>query len=82
MILDVRAPHEYRDGHIDGAVNIALPDLPARLADVPPGLVWVHCAAGYRAATAACLLSRAGRPVVHVDDAWANARAVGLPIAD
>jgi hydroxyacylglutathione hydrolase len=40
----------------------------------------VHCAAGYRAATAASLLARAGRTAVHVDDDWPNAVTAGLPI--
>jgi rhodanese-related sulfurtransferase len=81
-VVDVRAPHEYRDGHLAGALNIPLPDVPSRLSDIPAGEVWVHCAAGYRAATAASLLARAGRTAIAVDDAWPNARAAGLPIVE
>jgi len=40
---------------------------------VPAGEVWVHCAAGYRAAIAGSLLAAAGRDVVVVDDDFANA---------
>ncbi|MEU8184856.1 MBL fold metallo-hydrolase [Micromonospora sp. NPDC049047] len=77
VVLDVRMTNEWRTGHIDGAVHIPLPDLPHRLTDVPTGTVWVHCGSGYRAAAASSLLQRAGRQVVHLDDAYTDA---GLPI--
>lgn len=68
VVLDVRLTGEWRQGHLAGAVHIPLPDLPARLADVPGGAVWVHCQSGFRAAIAASLLIRAGRQVVCVND--------------
>ncbi|GAA0452801.1 MBL fold metallo-hydrolase [Actinoplanes capillaceus] len=80
VLLDVRMTNEWRTGHIDSAIHIPLPDLPHRLADVPAGTVWVHCGSGYRAAAATSLLQRAGRQVVHIDDAYADAAGVGLPI--
>jgi glyoxylase-like metal-dependent hydrolase (beta-lactamase superfamily II)/rhodanese-related sulfurtransferase len=80
VVLDVRMSNEWRRGHIDGAVHIPLPDLPDRLADVPAGVVWVHCGSGYRAAAATSLLQRAGRQVVHIDDAYATAADAGLTI--
>lgn len=80
VLLDVRMTNEWRTGHIDGAVHIPLPDLLHRLADVPAGTVWVHCGSGYRAAAATSLLQRAGRRVVHIDDAYADAASAGLPI--
>ncbi|MEV4283051.1 MBL fold metallo-hydrolase [Actinoplanes xinjiangensis] len=80
VLLDVRMSNEWRTGHIDEAVHIPLPDLPHRLDDVPAGTVWVHCGSGYRAAAATSLLQRAGRRVVHIDDAYADAAGTGLPI--
>ena len=80
VVLDVRMGNEWRNGHIDGAVHIPLPELPHRLDEVPDQAVWVHCGSGYRAAAAAGLLQRAGRRVVHIDDAFARADAAGLPI--
>ncbi|HEX5741227.1 MAG TPA: MBL fold metallo-hydrolase [Pilimelia sp.] len=80
VLLDVRMGGEWRTDHVDGAVHIPLPELPRRLADVPAGAVWVHCGSGYRAAAAASLLHRAGREVVHVDDAYAAAAVTGLPV--
>jgi hydroxyacylglutathione hydrolase len=72
-VLDVRRDDEWAEGRMAGAVHIPLHDLEARLGDVPAGEVWVHCASGYRAAVAASLLDRVGRPVVAVDDEWAAA---------
>ena len=78
VVLDVRRDEEYAAARIDGAVNVPLHELPARLADVPEGEVWVHCAGGYRASVAASLLSADGRTLVAVDDTFDNAEKVGL----
>lgn len=72
--------NEWNASHIDGAVHIPLPDLPKRLADVPAGVVWVHCGSGYRATAAASLLANAGREVVLIDDMFGHAAQAGLPM--
>jgi hydroxyacylglutathione hydrolase len=80
VILDVRRDQEWDASHIAGAIHIPLHQLPARLADVPAGEVWVHCAAGYRAAVAASFLDAAGQAVVVVDDEYERAARAGLPV--
>ena len=52
-IIDVRTPHEYRSGHIPGAVNVPLHGLSAVHPDLPKGerLVLV-CLSGHRSAVA------------------------------
>jgi rhodanese-related sulfurtransferase len=80
VLLDVRMTNEWRTDHIDGAIHIPLPDLPQRLSEIPAGTVWVHCGSGYRAAAATSLMARAGREVVHIDDAYPTAADAGLPI--
>lgn len=82
VVLDVRRPAEYADGHIDDAVNVPLHEIPSRLADVPQGEVWVHCAGGYRASIAASFLAADGRQVVAIDDSFDNAGKAGLPLTD
>jgi hydroxyacylglutathione hydrolase len=77
-VLDTRQHSEYEDGHIPGAVNIPLHELLHRLADVPAGEVWVHCASGYRSSIAASVLDRADRTVVLVDDDYEHAVKLGL----
>ena len=79
-VLDVRRADEYAAGHIDGAVNIPIHEVPSRLAEVPAGEVWVHCAGGYRASVAASFVAAAGRQVVAIDDAFDEATEVGLPL--
>lgn len=78
LLLDVRRDDEWAASRIPGALHIPLHHLLSRLADVPAGPVWVHCAAGYRASIAAGLLDRAGREVVCVDDEYAHAEQLGL----
>ena len=78
VILDVRRADEHDKARIAGAVNIPVHELPQRLADVPAGEVWVHCAGGYRASVAASFLSAAGMRLVAVDDSFDNAEKVGL----
>jgi hydroxyacylglutathione hydrolase len=80
-VLDVRRRLEWAAGHIDGAVHIPLHHLPGRLAGLPPGLIWVHCQAGYRASVAASLLDAAGRSVTAIDDDFGRAALAGLPVA-
>ena len=80
-ILDVRRVGEWRESHIDGAVNIPLHELLGRIAEVPAGEVWVHCAAGYRASIVSSILAAHGVHVVSVDDSFAEqAAASGLPL--
>ena len=80
VVIDVRTDEDWTAGHIAGARHLSLPQVNVQLATIPDGQVWVHCAAGYRAASAVSLLVRAGRDAVLVDDLWQNAEAAGLPI--
>ena len=72
VVLDVRRAEEHEAAHIVGAVNIPVHELPRRIAEVPPGELWVHCAAGYRASVAASFLHAAGRQLVAIDDQFEN----------
>lgn len=79
-VLDVRRGDEYAQSAVEGAVNIPLHELPARVGEVPAGEVWVHCASGYRASIGASLLDAAGVQVVAVDDDFSGAGGAGLSI--
>lgn len=66
-LVDVRTPAEFAAGHIDGAVNIPVQQLDARLHELQPKdrpLV-VYCRSGHRSGNAARLLKSAGFPAVH-----------------
>lgn len=70
VVVDVRQRDEWLDGHLPGALHLPVHEVEAAGHRMPPGELWVHCRSGYRAGIAASLLHRAGRDVVHVDDAW------------
>jgi phage shock protein E len=64
-VVDVRSQEEFRDGAYAGAVNIPLPDLGRRLAEIPRDKpVVLYCASGARSAMAARVLRQAGYPDV------------------
>jgi hydroxyacylglutathione hydrolase len=79
IVLDVRQPGEFDKGHVRGAVNLALHELPERIAEIPADReLWIHCASGYRASVAAALLDRHNRQVVLIDDDYDNAEKLEI----
>jgi rhodanese-related sulfurtransferase len=66
MLLDVREPEEWRDGHAPDAVHIPLGSLGARIKELDPSQEIVTvCRSGARSTTAAKILTQAGFPNVH-----------------
>ncbi len=63
-LLDVRTPEEYAAGHLEGAINIPVQTLQARLGELKRGPVVVHCQMGGRATTAEQILRASGYPDV------------------
>jgi glyoxylase-like metal-dependent hydrolase (beta-lactamase superfamily II)/rhodanese-related sulfurtransferase len=63
VVLDVRKPTEFAEGHVKDAVNIPLNDMtdPGNLAILEEDQnIYVHCQGGYRSTIAASLLKRQG----------------------
>ena len=63
VVLDVRKPVEYAEGHLSDAINLPLSEMtdPASMANIDDRHnVYVHCAGGYRSVIAASLLKRQG----------------------
>ncbi len=66
-LIDVREEDEYTDGHVAGALHIALATVPDRVAEVPStGPVYVICALGGRSARAAEFLRAQGIDAINV----------------
>jgi hydroxyacylglutathione hydrolase len=62
VVLDVRAEKEWLSGHIEGSLNIPLPQLANRLDEISSNVpVVVHCEGGYRSAIACSILAQTGR---------------------
>jgi hydroxyacylglutathione hydrolase len=61
VLVDVRGPGEYENGAIPGSINIPLPELPARLAELSQdSRVLVTCAGGWRSGVARSYLTAKG----------------------
>ena len=77
LVIDVREPAEYADGHVSRAVPMPLGEVAARVGELPRGVpVYVICASGNRSLAAADYLVRAGvdaRSVAGGTAAWLRA---------
>lgn len=61
LVIDVRTPEEYVQGHLKGAINIPLSDLPPRIEALEQNRpILVYCQTGYRSAQASSILVKAG----------------------
>jgi hydroxyacylglutathione hydrolase len=63
VVLDVRKPAEYGDGHVKDAINIPLNEMndPALLSSFEEDQnVYVHCLGGYRSVIAASIMKKQG----------------------
>ena len=65
-LVDIRQGGEFAAGHIPGALHQELGSVADAATDLPPGPLAVMCGHGERAATAASVLERAGRPGVTI----------------
>ena len=66
-VLDVREPDEYREGHVPGAVNIPMGQLPARLDELDRDRpVYLVCASGNRSGAMTDVLTAAGFDAINV----------------
>jgi len=85
-LIDVREPYEYQAGHLAGAINIPLGELPGRLAEVAPASTAVFiCRSGGRS-LAACQMALAAGVAgpVNLEGgmlAWAAEIDPALPVA-
>ena len=84
VVLDIRTPEEFRDGHLPGARNLDFfaPDFRQRLEALARGdaPVLLYCRSGNRSGQAMRLLRQWGRDdVLHLAGGFRAWRAAGLP---
>ena len=84
VILDVRTPEEFAEGHIDGAIMIDFheADFSARLAELDPDVPYlIYCRSGNRSGQTRAILDDLGfRDVADVDGGVLAWTAAGLPL--
>lgn len=73
VILDVRSPGEYQQGHIKGSINAPLNDLSRQLSKLKKeNPVITCCASGMRSASAKSILKSNGFTQVHNGGGWSS----------
>ena len=83
VVVDLRPADEFEAGHIAGALSIPLPELEARLAELPADVeVVAYCRGPYCAMSpeAVAILERAGRRARRLEDGYPEWRLAGLPV--
>ena len=83
LVLDVREPNEWQEGHLEGAVAIPRGVLEMKISDEESDhqrLIVTYCASGGRAALAAATLQQMGYIAALASEAGFNdLQAAGLP---
>jgi rhodanese-related sulfurtransferase len=83
VVVDLRPREEYAAGHVAGAISIPLPELEARLAELPDDLeVVAYCRGPYcaMAPQGVALLRRLGRQATRMEAGFPEWSLAGLPV--
>jgi rhodanese-related sulfurtransferase len=85
VILDVRTPAEFREGHIEGAIllDVSAPDFEKRLGTLDRGKSYlVYCRTGNRSARAVQAMERLGfRSIYHMNQGILGWQQKKLPLS-
>ena len=83
MLIDVRPPAEFAEGHLDGAVNlpVELPTFPDQVAMLDPDMEYlVYCRTGRRAGIAIDHMETLGLTASNLGSVEAASEATGVRI--
>jgi rhodanese-related sulfurtransferase len=73
IILDVRSPSEYKQGHIKGSINAPLNELSKHIVKIKKdSTIITCCASGMRSASAKSILKSNGFTEVHNGGGWSS----------
>lgn len=73
VILDVRSPGEYKQGHIKGSINAPLNELSKHITKIKKDkIVITCCASGMRSASAKSILKSNGYATVYNGGGWSS----------
>ena len=80
QLVDVRVDHEWRTGHLPGAVHIPLAELSARVAEIDKDRpVIFYCRGGNRSSMATTALAEAGYDAAKLTEGAVGWEEEGLP---
>jgi rhodanese-related sulfurtransferase len=81
VIVDVRTPEEFGDGHLEGAIVIPVSELADRLDELAPeDDLLIYCRTGNRSTTAMTILTANGfTPLFHMHEGITGWVAAGYP---
>lgn len=81
LLLDVRKPGEYENGHVTGAVLHTLSRFPKEQPENKDARILVYCAGGYRSMIACSLLKRAGfKNITNLRQGFKALTDAGVPV--
>ncbi len=84
LVLDVRTPEEFKEGHIEGAVNIDFngKDFATQVKKLDPAKpVLVHCQGGGRSGRSLPVLEQLHFPqIYHLHEGFGEWEAAGKPV--
>ena len=81
LVVDVREPWEFAEGHLPGARPVPLATVPALVGDLPPDQpVYLVCAVGGRSGQAAAYLAQRGVDAVNVEGGTQEWVAAGYAV--
>ena len=83
VMLDVRTPEEFAEGHIPRALLIPMQELEKRLSEVPKDRqAYVYCRSGVRSVKASEILAKAGfTRIENVEGGFMAWQAAGYPVS-
>jgi rhodanese-related sulfurtransferase len=81
LIVDVREPDEFAEARVEGAVNLPLGGLPARLSELPRDRpLHVMCLSGGRSSRATAFLRAQGFDAIDVEGGISRWYQDGFPV--
>jgi hydroxyacylglutathione hydrolase len=82
QIVDVRAPSEWKNGHVPGARHIFVPDLREKIDELDREKpTAVYCDSGYRASIGTSILKQEGfQCVCNIPGSWQAWKKAKFPI--
>ncbi len=85
VVLDIRTPEEYAEGHIEGAtmIDYKAADFESKVAELDRDQTYlVHCRSGGRSTSSLPVFEKLGfKHIIHLDGGFSDWQSAGQPVA-